>query len=585
MLPAWNLSDLYANKNDPKLTKDLNFLNIETKLFNEKYINEVKNLNAQQLLEAIKNYEKISDIEIKIATYAYLYFVTDMLNHDKAGFYQNISEKLNAISEKIIFFQLEIADLAEKNLNKLLEDKDLKKYKSFILDIRSSKKYQKSRNIEEILHKKHQTSNHAWSRLFDETMAGLEFNYDKKNLSAAEIFNILSSNDKEKRKKAAKSIGQTLEKNIKIFAFITNILAKDKAIDDEIRNYEHPVKARNVSNFIEDEVVNSLVTTVKENYQNFSHEYYHIKAQLFGCKQLDYWDRNAPFDNLEEQEISYQEAQKIVLTAYNNFSSQMAEIAELFFKNNWIDVPPRKGKDSGAFSHPSAPSTHPYIMLNYQGKIRDVMTLAHELGHGIHQYLSRKQGALMADTPLTLAETASIFGEQLVFESLLNQAKTKDEKKFLLINKIEDSLNTIIRQIAFYDFEYQLHHKRKTGELTINEINEIWLKTQQDSLGSALKFHAEYKYFWSYIPHFIHSPFYVYAYAFGNLLVNSLYLTYKSGLKDFEKKYIHALSAGGTLHHKELLAPFGLDASNKNFWQEGLKLPLSYLNELKELLK
>ena len=584
MLPAWNLKDLYLNNNDPQLAKDLNFLSTETNLFHKNYLNKIKDLNGKELFLAVKNYEKINDLEIKIATYAYLYFVTDMLNNDKAGFYQNISEKLNIISEKIIFFPLEIANLDEKNLNKLLADKNLNKYKPFITDIRSSKKYQKSRNIEEILHKKHQTSNQAWSRLFDETMAGLEFKYGTKNLSAAEIFNLLSSNNQEERKKAAKSIGKTLKTNIKIFAFITNILAKDKAIEDEIRNYEHPVKARNVSNFIEDEVIDSLYSAVKENYKNFSHQYYKIKAQLFGSKQIDYWDRNAPLSNLKEKEINYKEAQKIVLTAYANFSNEMAEIAELFFKNNWIDVPPRKGKDSGAFSHPSAPSTHPYIMLNYQGKIRDVMTLAHELGHGIHQYLSRKQGALMADTPLTLAETASIFGEQLVFESLLEKSTTKEEKKFLLINKIEDSLNTIVRQIAFYDFEYQIHHKRKTAEVNINEINEIWLKTQKESLGPAIKFHSEYKYFWSYIPHFIHSPFYVYAYAFGNLLVNSLYLTYKSGLENFETKYLNALSAGGTLHHKELLAPFGLDASNKNFWKEGLKLPMNYLDELKELI-
>jgi len=585
MLPAWNLKDLYKNESDPQIAKDLKTLKNKAAKLEKDLNGKIKNLKGYELAKAISTYEKIYEGIGKLATYAYLYFVTEMTNPKKAGFYQNISEELNSISTHLLFLPLEISALSEANLAKLVaKSKKLAKYSPFIRDLRLSKKYQKSKEIEKILHEKDQTANSAWSRLFDETIAGLEFPYGKKKLSAAEIFDLLSSDKADTRKKAAKSIGEVLGQNSKLLAFITNTLAKDKATEDKIRNYPHPVKARNVSNLIEDEVVECLVGTVKQNYKDFSHRYYKIKAKLFGKKSLDYWDRNAPPPQTKERNIPYSEAKKIVLKAYKEFSPKMAEIGELFFNHNWIDVPPRKGKDSGAFSHPCVPSAHPYIMLNYQGKLRDVMTLAHELGHGVHQYLSAKQGYLMSDTPLTLAETASIFGEQLTFESLLKSCKNDEEKKNLLISKIEDSLNTIVRQIAFFSFEYEVHKKRANGELTVDELNDIWLNVQKESLGPAIKLHSEYKYYWSYIPHFIHSPFYVYAYSFGNLLVNGLYSAYQKGLPNFEKKYLDALSAGGTLPHKDLLKPFGLNPADPNFWQEGLAIPINYINELEKLI-
>ena len=585
MLPAWNLTDLYKDKTDPQIELDLKNLSVKAQQFSHEYSEKISQLGGIKLANIIHQYENIYEEVGKLATFSYLYFVTEMTNQEKSGFYQNISEKINNISTDLLFLPLEIGSLSDQELDKFYEESDaLLTFKPFIRDIRLSKKYQKKQEIEKILHEKNQTANSAWSRLFDETIASLEFKYGTKNLSAAEIFTLLSDNDANTRKKAAKAIGKTLEKNIKLLSYITNTLAKDKAIEDDIRLYDHPVKARNVSNLIEDEVVEALVKTVKENYQNFSHRYYKLKAKIFGQKSLDYWDRNAPLPDYQEGEISYKKAQKIVLDAYHEFSPKMAEIAQLFFTNNWIDVPPRKGKDSGAFAHPATPSTHPYIMLNYQGKLRDVMTLAHELGHGVHQYLAAKQGYLMSDTPLTLAETASIFGEQLTFESLLRNCKTKQEKISLLVSKIEDSINTIVRQIAFYSFEFAVHKERKNGELTTHQLNEIWLNVQKESLGPAIKLHDEYKYSWSYIPHFIHSPFYVYAYSFGNLLVNSLYGAYKNGIENFEQKYLDALAAGGTLPHKELLSPFNLDASKQNFWQQGLDLPLSYIDELEDLV-
>ena len=585
MLPAWNLTDLYQNQQDPQIKLDQENLDNAAKEFAQKYTNKISKLSGKQLADTIAKYENIYTGIGKLATFSYLHFVTEMTNQAKSSFYQNMAETLNNISTNLLFFPLEINAITDKKLNDLYrESSDLAKFKPFIRDIRLSKKYQKTAEIEKILHEKNQTANSAWSRLFDETIAGLEFKCGTKKHTAAEIFNLLSDNDGLVRKKAAKAIGKTLAKNIKLLAYITNILAKDKAIEDHIRSYAHPVQARNVSNLIEDEVVEALVSTVKANYHNFSHRYYKLKAHIFGQKTLDYWDRNAPLPNYSEQNISYKKAQEIVLTAYRAFSPKMADIVQLFFTHNWIDVPPRKGKDSGAFAHPATPDIHPYIMLNYQGKLRDVMTLAHELGHGVHQYLAAKQGYLMSDTPLTLAETASIFGEQLTFESLLKNCQTKQEKISLLVSKIEDSINTIIRQIAFYSFELAVHKARKSGELTIEQLNKIWLNVQKESLGPAIKLHAEYKYYWSYIPHFIHSPFYVYAYSFGNLLVNSLYGAYKNGIENFEQKYLTALTAGGTLPHKELLQPFNLDASDPNFWQQGLNLPLSYIDELEKLV-
>lgn len=584
MLPNWNLNDLYNATDDVKITTDLKQATNLASQLEKKYNDKINGLTAKELYKVIVEYEKISEILGKISTYAYLYFVTDMTNPEKATFYQNISEKINDISQYLLFLPLEIAQIDDEILAKLYQQsQELANYKPYINDLRVSKKYQKSKEIEKILHEKDQTANSSWSRLFDETIAGLTFKFEKQSLTATEIFDLLSSHNAEHRKKAAKSVGRTLKSNIKLLAFITNILAKDKAIDDKIRKYPHPVKARNVSNFIEDEVVNALISTVENNYENLAHRYYKIKAGFFGKKALDYWDRNSPLPGQKEQKISWGEAKEIILDSYHKFSPQIAKIVEKFFINNWIDAQPKPGKDSGAFAHPATPGTHPYIMVNFQGKLRDVMTLAHELGHGAHQYLARKQGYLMSDTPLTLAETASIFGEQLTFESLLSNCKNNDEKRYLLASKIEDSLNTIVRQIAFYSFELEVHTRRKGSELTVEELCDIWLRIQKKSLGPAIKFHSEYKYFWSYIPHFIHSPFYVYAYAFGNCLVNSLYSNYKAGLAGFEQKYIKALEAGGTLHHKELLKPFSLDAGDQNFWQQGLTIPIEYINKLEHL--
>ncbi|MBL6785434.1 MAG: M3 family oligoendopeptidase [Rickettsiales bacterium] len=579
-LPNWDLSDLYQSQDDENINKDITAAERQAKDLSDKYKGKIANLSGDDIYKIITEYEGISQKLSRVITFAYLNFVTDMLDGKRSEFYQNCCDNINLVSKNLIFIGLELCAIDDESIKQKLSSKKLQQYQPFLRDLRFGRKYNKSQEIEEILHETSQTASSAWSRYFDEFLAGLKFNYNNQDYGANEIFNFLSSHDAEVRRESSKAISKTLSDNIKTFAFITNTLAKDKAINDGIREFEHPVKSRNISNLIEDDVVNCLVETVKDNYPEISHKYYRYKAKLFGKDYLDYWDRNAPLPKSSEAKISWAEAKDIVLTAYGNFSSQMADIAEMFFERNWIDAAVNKGKDSGAFSHSATPDVHPYILLNYQGKPRDVMTLAHELGHGIHQYLARKQGYFMSGTPLTFAETASIFGEQLTFKALLNRCKNNDEKQIMIANKVEDMINTIVRQIAFFEFERKVHNMRRKGELSVEALSEIWMSVQNESLGDSIKLEEDYGNFWAYIPHFIHSPFYVYAYSFGNCLVNSLYEAYNSGIPDFETKYIDMLASGGTRHHVELLKPFGLDASKPDFWQKGLNLVKQYIAEL-----
>ena len=371
---------------------------------------------------------------------------------------------------------------------------------------------------------------------------------------------------------------------MRIFSTITNTLAKDKSINDEWRNYPNPVTSRNLSNVVEDVVVEALVHAVTSSYSKLSHRYYKIKARWFGNSTMKYWDRNAPPPFQSIRLYKWNSATEIVLEAYSTFNSDIGKIVQQFLDKSWIHAPVLKGKSPGAFSASTVPNVHPYILINYQGKTRDVATLAHELGHGVHQYLSaKKQGYFNSSTPLTMAETASVFGEMLTFKSLLNREKDTEEKKALLANKIEDMLNTVVRQIAFFEFEKQVHDRRKSSELTSEEICQIWMQVQQNSLGQAIKFEEEYKYYWTYIPHFIHSPFYVYAYAFGDCLVNSLYALYEENFEGFDKKYITLLEAGGSLKYRELLKPFGLDPSKPDFWFKGLSVIESFIDQIEEL--
>lgn len=580
-LPKWDLTDFYQSITDKKIDQDFKKSTDLTNQFKKKYQGKIVKISADNLAKAIKEYEIISEILGKISSFSYLNYATNLNSPKDTAFYQNISEKINEISSELVFFELEINQIEDKKLADLIKkNKDLRRYQPYLRDVRVFKKHQLNEELEKLLLEKSSTGGSAWSRLFDETINNLKFPLDKKILNSQEAFDLLSNKDEKIRKSAAKTIGNVLQANSKILAYITNILAKDKDINDKWRKFDKPISNRNLSNFIEDEVVESLIKTVKKNYPAISHRYYRIKAKILGKKKLHYSDRSAPVSGAENKVISWGEAKEIVTSAYNSFSPKLAGLGQKFFDNNWIDVGVKDGKDSGAFAHPTVPSIHPYLMLNYQGKVRDVMTLAHELGHGVHQILSAKQGYLMAGTPLTLAETASVFGEQLTFQEILRREKNLQKRKLIIASKVEDMINTVVRQIAFLDFENKVHNERKRGEVSIEKLNQFWMEVQKESLGDVFIFDEEYKYYWSYIPHFIHSPFYVYSYAFGDCLVNSLYGVYKSGLKDFEEKYFEMLKAGGTLHHKELLAPFGLNASKADFWQKGLDVIIGYIDQL-----
>ena len=582
-LPVWNLKDLYESPKAKNLNNDLNQLRIITKKFEKKYTFKITKLSPSQLLKAIIELENI-DIKIdKIMSYAHLLVAEDGNNEKNKIFYQQMQEQITNIASSIVFFSLELNEFSDAKLNKIYADKKLEPYKNWIKNIRKFKPYQLDVKTEKLLQEKSITSRSAWVRLFDDTIASLKFPFKGKSLSSAEIFNFLSDKKETNRKKSAEVVSAVLKDNISLFTSITNNLAKDKSINDKWRGLPNPVSSRNLSNVVEDEVVEALTETIKENYPKIAHRYYKIKAKWFKKKSLMYWDRNAPLPFQSQSVYSWKDAKRIVSDAYSNFDKRAGDIVNKFFDNSWIHAPVIAGKSPGAFAASTVPSAHPFILVNYQGKARDIATLAHELGHGIHQYLAgRKQTYFNSSTPLTLAETASVFGEMLTFKSLLSITTKENERKGLLANKVEDMLNTVVRQIAFFEFEKRIHDKRKIKELSVNEICKIWIDVQKQSLGPSIKFNDDYKYFWSYIPHFIHSPFYVYAYAFGDCLVNSLFNVYESKLPKFEDKYITLLESGGSNTYDRLLKPFGLNPKKKDFWQKGVNVIESLIDQLEE---
>lgn len=586
-LPEWDLSDLYRGIQDPAISKDLKAAERASKDFQSAYEGKVEGLAAENLAEAIKEFEELQDLLGRLSSYAQLVYAGNMSDTAISQFHQNIQEKINELSTITLFFTLAINKIPDEDLQTKLKNKKLQHYQPWLRDVRVYRKYQLSDEMEKLLHEKYVAGKAAWMRLFDETLAELRFPIDGKKMTSAEALHVLSSKNPAMREKAAKSLGKVLGENVKTFALITNTLAKDKEIEDRWRGFERPISSRNLSNYVEDKVVDALIYAVKSSYPRLSHRYYRLKAQWMGGKTMPYWDRNAPLPQDNDRLYKWQEARELVLSSYMAFSPTLAKLGKDFFDKNWIDVPTRPGKAPGAFAHPTVPSAHPYLLLNFQGKAQDVMTLAHELGHGVHQCLSASKGTLMSDTPLTLAETASVFGEQLTFREMLRREKDAKKRNMLIASKVEDMLNTVIRQIAFCEFERQVHDERRDGELAPERIGEIWMSIQKESLGPAIKFYPEYAAYWTYIPHFIHSPFYVYAYAFGDCLVNALYAVYqedskKGKAKEFEKKYLEMLSAGGTMWHKELLAPFGLDASKASFWQKGLSVIEEFIDMLEQ---
>jgi len=579
-LPEWNLSDLYPSPDSALLDSDLSSAAADAKAFAQQYRTKVAGLDGEALGNAVARYEQIDEILSRVMSYAQLLHSKALEDPQVGRFYQGIQERVTDIASDLLFFALELNLIEPADMAQKLNAPKLAHYASWVENSRAFRPHQLAEDMERLLNDKYVAGRAAWVRLFDETMAGLRFPFRDKKLTNAEILHRLSDRDGDVRRDAARSLGQVLGQNIRTFAHITNTLAKDKEIDDRWRHYPRPTSARNLSNRVEDEVVDALVSAVRDAYPRLSHRYYKLKASWFGGDTLDYWDRNAPLPDAEDRTVVWEEARDTVLSAYADFDPEMAAVGGRFFESNWIDAPAHAGKSPGAFAHPTVPSAHPYILLNYQGKVRDVMTLAHELGHGVHQVLAAKQGHLLADTPLTLAETASVFGEMLTFRRILDREQDPVRRRAMLAGKVEDMLNTVVRQIALFEFEEGVHAERRKGEVTATRLGEIWMDVQERSLGPALRFEDEYRNYWAYIPHFIHSPFYVYAYAFGDCLVNSLYAVYQSGHPGFQAKYLEMLRAGGTKHHKELLAPFGLDASDPAFWGRGLDVLAGFIDEL-----
>jgi oligoendopeptidase F len=586
-LPEWDLKDLYPGLDSPEIKWDLENSENRCVEFEKTYKGQLAALaavpSAPGLFEAVKRYEAISDLLGRLGSYSGLLYASDNTNPTYSKFYGDINERITAASIHLLFFTLELNRVDDAALDAAMTDPKLGHYRPWFEDVRKEKPYQLEDRVEQLFHEKSITGYSAWNRQYDESVAGLRFKIGGKSLSIELALNQLQDVDGKKRKAAAQALAKTFKQNLRPFTLITNTLAKDKEISDRWRGFKDVAEARHLANRVEPEVVEALVAAVRAAYPRLSHRYYALKAKWFGKKTLPHWDRNAPLPKVAQRTIPWDAARATVLTAYGAFSPKMAEVADRFFVNNWIDAAVRPGKQPGAFAHPTVPSAHPYVLLNYQGKPRDVMTLAHELGHGVHQLLAAPNGPLMAPTPLTLAETASVFGEMLTFKKLLAQTTENKQRKAMLAAKVEDMINTVVRQIAFYSFERKVHLERRNGELTADKLCELWMSVQAESLGPAIELKPGYETFWTYIPHFIHSPFYVYAYAFGDCLVNSLYAVYEKSASGFAERYLEMLSAGGTKHHSELLAPFGLDARDPKFWDGGLSVIARLIDELETL--
>lgn len=582
-LPEWNLDDLYRGEDAPELKRDLDWLEEACASFASDYEGKLAELDADGLLECVLRNEKINNIAGRIMSFAGLRYYQLTTDGGRTKFMSDMQEKITNFTTPLVFFSLELNRLADDHLEKLMSrNPDLARYKPVFDRIRAMKPYQLSDEMERFLHDLGVVGD-AWERLFDETIAGLQFEVEGEDLNIEGVLNLLTDPDRAKREAAARELARVFSENIRTFARVHNTQAKEKEVIDRWRGMPTPQTGRHLSNQVEPEVVEALRNAVVEAYPKLSHRYYELKRKWLGLDRMQVWDRNAPLPMEDPRIVDWNRAKETVMEAYEAFDPRMGELAAPFFSDGWIDAGVKPGKAPGAFAHPTVTDVHPYVMLNYLGKPRDVMTLAHELGHGVHQVLAADQGEMLSSTPLTLAETASVFGEMLTFRKMLENAKSDAERKVLLAGKVEDMINTVVRQIAFYDFECKLHEARRGGELTPDDINALWMSVQAESLGPAFDFMEGYETFWAYIPHFVHSPFYVYAYAFGDGLVNALYAVYEEGKEGFEEKYFDMLKAGGSKHHKELLAPFGLDASDPAFWDKGLSMISGMIDELEAM--
>ncbi|CUX81713.1 MAG: oligoendopeptidase PepF [Roseibaca calidilacus] len=585
-LPVWDFSSLYTSEDAPEIARDFDWLEQECADFATDYEGKLAGLDAAALLGCVVRYERIEQVAGRLMSYFGLRYYQNTVDPARAKDMSDAQDRVTNATTPLVFFSLELNRIPDADFDATLHaNAELARYKPVFERMRAMRPHQLSDELEKFLHDQSTVGSAAWNRLFDETMAGLEFPVagEDEPLGLESTLNLLTDRNRDRREAGARALAEVFGANIRLFARVHNTLAKEKEIEDRWRKMPSPQHARHLSNHVEPEVVQALRDAVVAAYPKLSHRYYALKAKWLGLEQLEVWDRNAPLPTEAARTIAWPEAQNMVLDAYAGFSPKLADLAAPFFDKGWIDAAVTPGKAPGAFAHPTVTDAHPFVMLNYLGKPRDVMTLAHELGHGVHQRLAAGQGELLSSTPLTLAETASVFGEMLTFRRMLAKASSPEERKTLLAGKVEDMINTVVRQIAFYDFECKLHEARRSGELTPDDINALWMSVQAESLGPVFTYMEGYETFWSYIPHFVHSPFYVYAYAFGDGLVNALYAVYEEQPEGFQDKYFEMLAAGGSKHHKDLLAPFGLDASDPAFWDKGLSMIAGFIDELEAM--
>ena len=575
----WDLSDLYSNPADPQIAADSEWLKRRISDFSS-YRGKVAELGPEQLLEAVRMLEEIYERAEKLLAYAYLEFSTRTLDAGASAFFQSMKEFSSQIRRDTLFFRLEWTKIEDGPAEALTKSAALSKYAHYLASLRRYRPHLLSEPEERILAEKSPAGSSAWEALFDKMLGRLRFG--EKEKSQSEVLAGLYSADREERKGAAAELSDGLQTLLLPLTHIFNTVLLDKSIDDRLREYPHWLSSRNLDNEIGDATVSALVSAVCSRY-DLVERYYFLKKKLLGYDELFDYDRYAPVWAQTGAGISWEEAREIVLTSFEDFSFEAAKIARLFFEKQWIHASLLPGKRSGAYSHPVIPSAHPYVFLNFTGSRRDVMTLAHELGHAVHQYLARKQGLFNCNTPLTTAESASVFAETLVFRSLLKRTDSKEERLGLICSRIEDTFATVFRQVAMHRFEERVHNARRTrGELDQEFIGSAWMQTQAAMFGNSVRLLDHYKTWWSYIPHFVHSPGYVYAYAFGQLMTAALYEQYLREGPDFVPAYLEFLESGGKAEPCELLRPLGVDPTDGGFWERGLKIVEGLIDEAEE---
>ena len=586
--PTWDLTDLYDGIADGAIAADIAACRQEAEQLEAAWQGRLANADGAALAGLIADYEHILEMLGKAQSHAQLLFAASTTDSQIARHHQSIREASADIGARLLFIELELAALDDAHVTQLLDTPALAVWQPWLRRVRAWAPHQLAPDMERMLAERAPSGRGAWVRLFDETAAALRFSFGGADVTEAEILNALSSPNGDERRAAGESLSTTLKDNERLLSLVLNTIAKDKEVEDRWRGFARPVDSRNLDNDVDDDTVDALVGAVDSRNADLAHRYYRLKAGWMGGETINWWDRNAPLPGGDDRQFSWGEARQLVLDSFAGFDQQMAEQAEPFFSRNWIDAEPRAGKSSGAFSHPVTPSAHPYILMNFSGKSRDVMTLAHEMGHGIHQRLAADRGYLMSDTPLTLAETASVFAEMLAFRRLVDSADDPAIRRRLLAGKVEDMLNTVVRQIAFHNFETRFHDARRNAELTAEEISDIWMETQRAALGPSVVTGDDYRPIWGYIPHFVHTPFYVYAYAFGDCLVNALWQSYQLAqaggqAADFVTGYRNLLQAGGTERYDVALQRFDLDPRDPAFWSLGLDMISGMIDELEGL--